>query len=225
MSNPAQLLLAEFEEWSSRATGNSGATVRGVDSTAESWRKMRHLAALIDEIHLLLTSMSERGSDVSVYLDTVPVWTQTLFAFNAGWKQAGEVDAVSLAHLRTLAERLTFVVPPLDQERIGEARQMVIEASKLLHKDTSVPEDLRRHLEDVLLHAADCISRYETVGDVRVRAAVDRLLAGLGEAAVNSNEQEKWTKLVNIFGGWFKNATGKAVEAGVTTTVQAMLGG
>lgn len=226
MANPAELLLAELEQWSTRTDQKSGATVRKVGSGDTGWQRMRHLVQLIEEIDLVLVSMSERGSDVSVYRNTVPVWTQIVFAYDSGWKNASPaIDEVALAHLRTLAERLTFVVAPLDQERIGEARQMVIDATKLLSSDRSIPEDLRRHVEDVLLHAADCLARHEAVGDVRVRAAVDRLLAGLGEIAVQSDEQSKWTSLVNAFGGWFKIGTNKAIETGVSETVLKMLEG
>lgn len=226
MSNPARLLLTQFEQWKVGSTSTTSAQQRGIDGPfTDEWGSLRRAFGHIAAIERLLDELAANGAIVTVYRKYLNAWTAAAATYPRGWdaQSKGEMLEVYLEHLSTLADRLDEFVPTLDDGGLESISKLVQDAAQLLSEDPSIPRDLRDHLTGVLLHTKRCVDEYDLLGDYEVARAVDELIATIGRSAHQSSESNRWTEMMNKFGWPF--ASGAAANILANPAIQQLLPG
>lgn len=196
MANPAQLLHAQFLNWSGPNNVNAAST-RGLNG--QNWEAHELAVRHLREIDELLRLLESQGRNMRVAREALPTWYQIVFAYPNGWSSQGTavMDPQSLNTLEMLAERLEDVVPTLDPDGLDRINRYVESVSAVLAEDTSLPAALRAHVADVIAHVRWCVDNYAVVGDFSLQDALERLAGAVVRGAANSTDKSKWKNVVN----------------------------
>lgn len=196
MPNPAQLLHARFLAW--RGGQNVAASsARGLNG--QNWDDHALAIRHLGEIDELLRLLESQGRNMRVARTALPGWYRIVFAYDRGWSGQGSatIDQQSIDTLEMLAERLEDVVPTLEDDGIDRINDYIESVSKVVTADTSLPADLRAHVNDVIAHVRWCVDNYETVGDFSLQDALERLAGAVVRGAANSSDKSRWKNVVN----------------------------
>jgi hypothetical protein len=196
MANPAQLLHARFLAWRG-AQNVAASTARGLNG--QNWQEHTLAVRHLGEIDELLRLLESQGRNMRVAREALPGWYQVVFAYPGGWSGQGSATIApqSIDTLEMLAERLEDVVPALEDDGIDRINEYIDSVVKVLTADTSLPVDLRIHVNDVIAHVRWCIENYETVGDFSLQDALERLAGAVVRGAANSSDKGRWKTVVN----------------------------
>ena len=102
------------------------------------------------------------------------------------------IAAGDLGVLEWVASLLVESVPASTPEHREAVRSIVQEARSLLRADGSLPERMRLHLLQLLLHVEDVLDRYEVMGDSALEDAVERLFGAMRVAESRSEDPGRW---------------------------------
>lgn len=198
MANPAQLLHARFT--SCRGASNTHAfSARGLngDNWEEHTQAIRHL----QEIEELVRLLENRGRNMRVVRETIPSWYQIVFVYRSGWEgqNTARIDQQSLNTLEMLAERLEDVVPEVEDGGLAAITEYLDSVCTILEDDSSIPLDLRGHINEVIGHVRTCVDNYSEVGDFSLQDALERLAGAVVRGAANSATPSKWKTFVTNF--------------------------
>lgn len=197
MANPAQLLHEIFVSWNH--ADKSAQKARGVNGT--NWDTHTRAVRFLDEIAEILRLLESHGRNMRVARETMPTWYQTVFVFNYGWSGAntGAIDQRALDNLEQLAERLQDVVPEVAAGGIEQINQYIDLVRKTVLADTSLPTELRSHINDVVDHVRWCTDNYAIAGDFSLQDAVERLSGAIVRGYATSGEKSKWKDVLDKF--------------------------
>lgn len=198
MANPAQLLHARFISW--RGPNNTNAiSARGLNG--ENWEDHTQAIRHLQEIEQLVRLLESRGRNMRVVRETIPSWYQVVFAFNKGWDGGGTaaIHQQSMNTLEMLAERLEDVVPPVEDGGLAAITEYLDGVCSILEDDSSIPLDLRAHINEVIDHVRSCVDNYSEVGDFSLQDALERLAGAVVRGAANSANPSKWKTFVTNF--------------------------
>lgn len=149
--------------------------------------------------------MTQSGAGVGVYRKYFPAWCKAVFAYPHGWEATpagADIPDVCLEHLQNLAEMFRYYVPALQPNGLDSIRNYAQQIKDALVADTSLPEQLRIHAHEVILHLLWCADHYDIVGDFILADAVERLAATIVRVAANSSEENRtnvWSRFANTF--------------------------
>lgn len=185
MANSAQLLHAKFTSWRG-ASNTTAITARGLNG--ENWDDHTQALRHLQEIEELIRLLESRGRNMRVVRETLPSWYQIVFAFKAGWEgqNTATINQQSLNTLEMLAERLEDVVPAVKDGGLAEITKYLDGVCTILEGDTSIPLELRAHINDVINHVRWCVNNYSTIGDFSLQDALERLAGAVVRGAANS---------------------------------------
>lgn len=182
--NAAQLLIAFFRE-------DNLARKDEYDFGA-LWRS-------IEEIEAHLPLWRQQGRNIEPFETSLGEWKRELLRdLNT---DHGVIDALQrdqriasgdLGVLEWAASLLVNSVPASTPEHRDTVRSIVQEARALLREDDSLPERMRLHILQLLLHVEDVLDRYEVMGDSALEDAVERLFGALRVAESRSEDPSKW---------------------------------
>lgn len=198
MANPAQLLHARFLAWQG-PQNHSASSARGMNG--QNWDDhvlaVRHLT----EIEELLRVLESQGRNMRVAREAVPTWYQVVFGFQGGWTSQGTamIDTQLIDKLEMLAERLEDVVPVVLDDGLDQIIAYIDSVVGVLIADTSLPDELRNHISEVITHVRWCVENYAAVGDFSLRDALERLSGAIVRGAANSAEPSKWRTTMDTF--------------------------
>jgi hypothetical protein len=198
MANPAQLLHTRFLSW--RGAQNTNAvSARGLNG--QNWDDHTQALRHLQEIEELIRLLETRGRNMRVVRETVPSWYQIVFAFKRGWDGQGTatIDQQSLNTLEMLAERLEDVVPAVEDGGLAGITEYLDSVCTVLEGDTSIPLELRAHINEVIGHVRWCVDNYSDVGDFSLQDALERLAGAVVRGAANSANPSKWKSFVTNF--------------------------
>lgn len=197
MSNPAFLLHRQFLVWNKPELPASQAR----NPEQDQWQTHRLMVRHLEAIDQLLNKLAERGMNVTVYRRTFPSWCAAVYAFPNGWgnPRSGALDLTALNHLETLAAWLDSEVPAVADGALDQLSEYVASIRKLLVEDGSLPPEFKGHLGQIIAHLEWCILNYSIAGDFEVRVAVERLMAGVAQAAAQSTMKDKWSTMMTTF--------------------------
>ncbi|WP_301150617.1 hypothetical protein [Mycobacterium simiae] len=198
MANSAQLLHARFTSWRG-ASNTTAISARGLNG--ENWNDHTQALRHLQEIEELIRLLESRGRNMRVVRETLPSWYQIVFAFKAGWEgqNTATINQQSLNTLEMLAERLEDVVPAVEDGGLAEITKYLDGVCTILEGDTSIPLELRAHINDVINHVRWCVDNYSTIGDLSLQDALERLAGAVVRGAANSTNPSKWKTFVTNF--------------------------
>lgn len=198
MANPAQLLHSRFTSWRGAANTNA-ASARGLNGN--NWETHTQAIRHLQEIEELVQLLENRGRNMRVVRETIPSWYQVVFAFNRGWdgQNTATIDQQILNTLEMLAERLEDVVPEVEDGGLAAITEYLDGVCAVLEGDTSIPLDLRAHINEVIGHVRACVDNYSEVGDFSLQDALERLAGAVVRGAANSSNPSKWKTFVTNF--------------------------
>lgn len=214
--NAAELLLAFFREQDihEKDRYNFGAL----------WRAL-------EEIESHFSLWAEQGRNVQPFQASAVEWKREILrdlsltsgAIDARGRQE-RMATGDLGVLEWAATLLTESVPQSTPEHRDTVRGLVQDARALLREDGSLPDRLRLHILQLLLHVEEVLDKYEVMGDSALEDAVERLLGALRVAESRSANPGKWQA---FWDRWVVPA-GVALVGGAPGTVLSitqMLGG
>jgi hypothetical protein len=192
MKNPAALLLQQLREWTPPSDNESHWQSRSISA---NWDEMRLAVDHLNAIDQLLNQMEKTEGETRVWRKNYPRWAQMVFAYHHGWsyrEAKQDFSEEALDHLATLSRALKTIVPEADTTQFDKVRSFIDNIDNLLSEETSIPGELRMHLNDVLDHARWCLDNYEIIGDFKLQEALERLAVAVMRGAWHSDSKEKW---------------------------------
>jgi hypothetical protein len=188
--NGAQLLTRFFESPSSKRAG--------WDFTA--------LYLAIVEIEQHVDLWEKTGADVSAFRSSLPAWKRQLHEDTSDRFSTHDnglhrsLDSGHIGVLKWAASKLSDSSPVIDENRRQSVVELVDHVRQTVVSDTSLPDELRLHLVNLLQQVANAVEHWEITGDFTLADALDRLFGAMRVAETMSSNAKAWSDLWDDWG-------------------------
>lgn len=203
MENPATLLLGLFQRWDSEQGNVAASSVRGLVASGElSDADVDHINAMqwISQLRREVDELEQQGRRVGSYRRHLGNWTHIVLNYPGAWQSRHNRDLITAPMLDTLeqlSDVLDAALAPITEEARSSARQLLGQVVDLLTEDSSLPEDVRQYVYQIVTNARNCIEDYEVLGNTDLRAALQHLWGALKAAEGHSsgNFRQRWKSM------------------------------
>lgn len=203
MRNPASELHALFERWALGGSRDSAYTMRGFNAGSPNEKAAAfddHIRAmrLIAECQQLIDQLEANGTKVSTFRRNLRLWAAAVMHYPYSWQGAGDsrrpFDERVMDTLDSLAILLDTRGPIVNADGMERLRGLLADVKNLLVEDTSISEDMRRHVYSVVQTLNRYLDDVEMYGQADIRVALRDLWVSLNAAAGESVDDEKRSK-------------------------------